>query len=82
MELFSISYSIYSDVHIIYITYILCVVRFAYQDGEVKEVCPAPDEHPHALNFKRAAISLFQNTMNRLDLDHHALEVVYLVSKF
>ncbi|KAK3881181.1 hypothetical protein Pcinc_014366 [Petrolisthes cinctipes] len=49
-------------------------LRFAYHDGMVKEVCPAQDEHPHALNFKRAAISLFQNTMKRLDLDHHALE--------
>ncbi|XP_069195444.1 LOW QUALITY PROTEIN: uncharacterized protein [Procambarus clarkii] len=49
-------------------------LRFAYHDGEVEEVCPAPDEDPRALNFKRAVVSLLQNTMERLDLDYRAVE--------
>lgn len=49
-------------------------LRFSYQDGVVEEVCPASDEDPRALNFKRAVISLLQNSMPRLDLDHHTVE--------
>ncbi|KAK8390621.1 hypothetical protein O3P69_010366 [Scylla paramamosain] len=49
-------------------------LRFAYHDGLVEEMCPLPDEDPNALNFKRAAVSLLQNTMPRLDLDHHTTE--------
>ncbi|XP_071518164.1 uncharacterized protein [Panulirus ornatus] len=49
-------------------------VRFAYHNGVVEEVCPAPDEDPRSLNFKRAAISLLQNSMLRLDLDHSTTE--------
>ncbi|MPC58775.1 Vitellogenin [Portunus trituberculatus] len=55
-------------------------LRFAYHDGLVEEICPRPDEEPNALNFKRAAVSLLQNTMPRLDLDHHTTELKIFVT--
>ncbi|XP_066969379.1 uncharacterized protein [Macrobrachium rosenbergii] len=49
-------------------------LRFSYHDGVVEDVCPTEDEDPRSLNFKRAALSLVQNSMPRLDLDHWAVE--------
>jgi hypothetical protein len=45
-------------------------LRFAFDDGEVRELCPAPSDEVWALNIKRGVLSMFQNTMLRFDVDH------------
>uniref|UniRef100_A0A1B6I431 Vitellogenin domain-containing protein n=1 Tax=Homalodisca liturata TaxID=320908 RepID=A0A1B6I431_9HEMI len=50
------------------------ILRFFFEDGLFQEVCPEPDEPVWVLNFKKGILSAFQNSMERLDLDHHAIE--------
>lgn len=38
-------------------------LRFGFVDGKIVSVCPADDEPRWALNFKRAVLSTFQNSM-------------------
>lgn len=49
-------------------------LRFYFEDGNIKELCPYKDEIPWVLNFKKGILSAFQNTMRRLDIDHHTVE--------
>ncbi|CAG9816912.1 unnamed protein product [Phaedon cochleariae] len=49
-------------------------LRFSFKDGIIAELCPKPTEQEWVLNFKRGILSLLQNSMNRLDLDHSAEE--------
>ena len=44
-------------------------LRFAFDDGNVREVCPEPGEVVWALNIKRGILSMLQNTMKRFDVD-------------
>lgn len=49
-------------------------LRFYFEDGNIKELCPHEEEASWVLNFKKGILSAFQNTMRRLDVDHHAVE--------
>ncbi|KAK2581438.1 hypothetical protein KPH14_005113 [Odynerus spinipes] len=50
-------------------------LRFAFEDGRVKEVCPNRRETVWALNLKRGVLSMLQNTMKRFDVDHRVDEL-------
>lgn len=50
-------------------------MRFAFDDGQVREVCSHPKEDTWALNLKRGVLSMFQNTMKRFDLDRRTNEL-------
>lgn len=52
-------------------------LRFAFDDGLVRELCPAGREPVWALNLKRGLLSMLQNTMLRFDVDrrHEELDV-------
>ncbi|CAH1641791.1 unnamed protein product [Spodoptera littoralis] len=49
-------------------------LRFAFHDGIVSEICPEPEEEDWVLNFKRAILTLFQNTMKRFDINFNGVE--------
>ncbi|KAH9633240.1 hypothetical protein HF086_017932, partial [Spodoptera exigua] len=49
-------------------------LRFAFHDGVVSEICPEPAEEDWVLNFKRAILTLFQNTMKRFDINFKGVE--------
>ncbi|XP_034475095.1 uncharacterized protein LOC117782196 [Drosophila innubila] len=50
------------------------LLRFAFHDGLISEVCPAELESPWVLNFKKGILSSFQNTMMRFDVDFNTTE--------
>lgn len=50
------------------------LLRFAFHDGLISEVCPTDDESPWVLNFKKGILSSFQNTMLRFDVDFNTTE--------
>lgn len=50
-------------------------LRFTFDDGQIDELCPDKREPIWALNLKRGVLSMFQNTMERFDVDRHAIEV-------
>ncbi|XP_034189232.2 apolipoprotein lipid transfer particle [Osmia lignaria lignaria] len=50
-------------------------LRFAFDDGRVDELCPDKREPIWALNLKRGVLSMLQNTMHRLDVDHRGDEL-------
>jgi len=41
-------------------------LRFAFHDGRISVICPATEEPLWVLNFKRAVLSTFQNSMTTL----------------
>ncbi|XP_011501595.1 PREDICTED: uncharacterized protein LOC105365190 [Ceratosolen solmsi marchali] len=45
-------------------------LRFAFDDGEIRELCPASGDEVWALNLRRGLLSMLQNTMLRFDVDH------------
>lgn len=50
-------------------------LRFAFHDGKVLEVCPHPKEPAWVLNIKKGILSMFQNSMERFDVDHSSQEL-------
>ncbi len=50
------------------------LLRFAFHDGLIQEVCPNSDDPVWAINIKRGVLSSFQNTMMRFDIDHNTTE--------
>ncbi|KAJ8708722.1 hypothetical protein PYW08_010104 [Mythimna loreyi] len=49
-------------------------LRFAFHDGIISEVCPEPEEEDWVLNFKRAILALYQNSMKRFDINFKGIE--------
>ncbi|XP_073960757.1 apolipophorins-like [Choristoneura fumiferana] len=49
-------------------------LRFAFHDGIISEICPESAEEDWVLNFKRAILSLFQNSMKRFDINFKGVE--------
>ncbi|CAB3225976.1 unnamed protein product [Arctia plantaginis] len=49
-------------------------LRFAFHDGAISEICPTEQEEDWVLNFKRAVLALFQNTMKRFDIHFKGVE--------
>ncbi|CAH0714994.1 unnamed protein product, partial [Brenthis ino] len=49
-------------------------LRFSFHDGIVSEICPNELEEDWVLNFKRAVLSLFQNSMKRFDINFKGVE--------
>ncbi|XP_053620364.1 uncharacterized protein Apoltp [Plodia interpunctella] len=49
-------------------------LRFAFHDGVISEICPDEREEDWVLNFKRAILSLLQNTMTRFDINFKGTE--------
>ncbi|XP_028158784.1 uncharacterized protein LOC114351683 isoform X6 [Ostrinia furnacalis] len=49
-------------------------LRFAYHDGLISEICPESGDQEWVLNFKRAILSLFQNSMKRFDINFKGVE--------
>ncbi|XP_037927466.1 apolipophorins [Teleopsis dalmanni] len=50
------------------------ILRFAFHDGLISEVCPNENEPAWVLNFKKGILSAFQNTMMRFDVDFNTTE--------
>ncbi|XP_051858776.1 uncharacterized protein LOC117563530 [Drosophila albomicans] len=50
------------------------LLRFAFHDGLIGEVCPTEQETSWVLNFKKGILSSFQNTMLRFDVDFNTTE--------
>lgn len=50
------------------------LLRFAFNDGTITEICPSAKEKIWTLNFKRGILSTLQNTMLRLDVDFNTTE--------
>lgn len=50
-------------------------LQFAFQDGVVDELCPAPGEPVWVLNIKRGILSTFQNSMPDFRIDSTVYEV-------
>lgn len=50
------------------------LLRFAFHDGLISEVCPSLEEPTWVLNFKKGILSTFQNTMMRFDVDFATTE--------
>ncbi|KAH8412988.1 hypothetical protein KR009_007324, partial [Drosophila setifemur] len=50
------------------------LLRFAFHDGLISEVCPQEQEMPWVLNIKKGILSAFQNTMMRFDVDSNTTE--------
>ncbi|EDW76449.2 uncharacterized protein Dwil_GK14654 [Drosophila willistoni] len=50
------------------------LLRFAYHDGLISEVCPLEVETAWVLNIKKGILSAFQNTMLRFDVDFNTTE--------
>ena len=51
------------------------ILRFAFDDGIIREVCPDPKEDVWALNLKRGVLSMLQNSMKRFDVDRRVDEL-------
>lgn len=51
------------------------VLKFAYDDGKIEELCPQKQEPIWTLNLKRGVLSMLQNTMLRLDVDRRVDEL-------
>jgi len=51
------------------------LLRFAFHDGHIGEVCPSLNETAWVLNFKKGILSAFQNTMMRFDVDFNTTEI-------
>lgn len=51
------------------------VLRFAFDDGRIDELCPERQEPLWALNLKRGVLSMLQNTMHRFDVDRRVNEL-------
>ncbi|CAH2241543.1 jg25523 [Pararge aegeria aegeria] len=49
-------------------------LRFAFHDGIISEICPEEAEEDWVLNYKRAILSLFQNSMKRFDINFKGVE--------
>ncbi|XP_047539341.1 uncharacterized protein LOC125072709 [Vanessa atalanta] len=49
-------------------------LRFSFHDGIISEICPDDAEEDWVLNFKRAILSLFQNSMKRFDINFKGVE--------
>ncbi|XP_041972420.1 uncharacterized protein LOC121728328 [Aricia agestis] len=49
-------------------------LRFSFHDGIISEICPDETEEDWVLNFKRAILSLFQNSMKRFDIHFNGVE--------
>ncbi|XP_045454917.1 apolipophorins [Melitaea cinxia] len=49
-------------------------LRFSFHDGIISEICPDESEDDWVLNFKRAILSLFQNSMKRFDINFKGVE--------
>ncbi|XP_060807756.1 uncharacterized protein LOC106135284 [Amyelois transitella] len=49
-------------------------LRFAFHDGAISEICPDELEEDWVLNFKRAILSMFQNSMKRFDINFKGIE--------
>ncbi|XP_017105517.3 uncharacterized protein Apoltp [Drosophila bipectinata] len=50
------------------------LLRFAFHDGLISEVCPLEGDAPWVLNIKKGILSAFQNTMMRFDVDSNRTE--------
>ncbi|XP_043484877.1 apolipophorins [Leptopilina heterotoma] len=50
-------------------------LRFAYDDGIIREVCPNSNEEIWVLNIKRGILSMLQNSMLRFDVDRRVDEL-------
>lgn len=53
---------------------LVTILRFAFHDGVIGELCPNPDESNWAMNFKRGILSTIQNSMKRFDIDYKTME--------
>lgn len=51
------------------------ILRFAFDDGIVREVCPNVNEEIWVLNIKRGILSMLQNSMARFDVDRRVDEL-------
>lgn len=47
-------------------------LKFAFDDGLVREVCPHPEDPVWSTNLKRGVLSMLQNTMKRFDIDRRS----------
>ncbi|XP_067140166.1 apolipophorins-like [Centruroides vittatus] len=43
---------------------------FSFEDGEINEICPWPNDATAVINIKRAILSAFQNTMSGFDKNY------------
>lgn len=50
------------------------LLRFAFHDGLISEICPTATESTWVLNFKKGILSTLQNTMMRFDVDFNTTE--------
>lgn len=50
-------------------------LRFAFDDGKINELCYHEKDFTWALNLKRGVLSMLQNNMQRLDVDHRVEEL-------
>lgn len=50
-------------------------LRFAFDDGLVRELCPEPEDEVWAINIRRGVLSMLQNTMQRFDVNHRDEEL-------
>ena len=50
------------------------LLRFAFHDGLISEICPSTTEPTWVLNFKKGILSTLQNTMMRFDVDFNTTE--------
>lgn len=51
-------------------------LRFSFQDGNVEELCPLPEESVWVLNIKKGILSSLQNTMNTFETGQDLVEVI------
>ena len=51
------------------------LLRFAFDDGVVRELCPEPGDEVWSLNLRRGVLSMMQNTMLRFDVDRRSEEL-------
>nr|XP_034825791.1 apolipophorins [Maniola hyperantus] len=49
-------------------------LRFSFHNGIISEICPEESEEDWVLNYKRAILSLFQNSMKRFDINFNGVE--------
>ncbi|XP_045507000.1 apolipophorins [Colias croceus] len=49
-------------------------LRFSFHDGIISEICPEDGEEDWVVNFKRALLSLYQNSMKRFDINFKGAE--------
>nr|XP_012235380.1 PREDICTED: uncharacterized protein LOC105679739 [Linepithema humile] len=50
-------------------------LKFTFDDGLIQELCPDQREPVWSLNLKRGILSMLQNNMQRIDIDHRIEEV-------